>query len=70
MKLPKGKYGYCELGVYIDACSNLLWVTELQNPSTGETTVNSLEWICLDYAKPLAFMLDNVIVSLAHIQVR
>ena len=57
--MPKGKYGYCELGVYINTYSNFVWVTKLKNSSTGEMTVNSLEQICLDYVKPLAFMSDN-----------
>ena len=59
LKMPKGKYGFTELGVYVDTCSNFVWVSKLKKPSTGQSTVKALERICQDYAIPQTFMSDN-----------
>ena len=59
MSLPKGKGGFKTLGVYIDTCSNFIWVSKIKMAGTRFTTLDSLKRICLDYATPRAFMTDG-----------
>jgi transposase InsO family protein len=57
--LPPGIGSYKTLGVYIDMCSNFIWVTKVKGAGTAKTTLSSLQQICLDYATPRAFMTDG-----------
>ena len=59
VSLPKGKGGFKTLGVYIDTCSNFVWVSRIKSAGTSSTTLDSLRRICLDYATPRAFMTDG-----------
>ena len=59
VSLPKGKGGFKTLGVYIDTCSNFVWVSKIKTAGTRFTTLDSLRQICLDYATPRAFMTDG-----------
>jgi transposase InsO family protein len=59
VSLPTGKGGFKTLGVYIDTCSNFVWVSKIKSAGTRLTTRESLQRICLDYATPRAFMSDG-----------
>ena len=59
VSLPKGKGGFKTLGVYIDTCSNFVWVSKIKSAGTSSTTLDSLKRICLDYVTPRAFMTDG-----------
>ena len=59
VSLPKGKGSFKTLGVYINTCSNFIWVSKIKMVGTRFTTLNSLRRICLDYAMPRAFMTDG-----------
>ena len=59
MSLPKGKGSFKTLGVYIDTCSNFIWVSKIKTAGTQFTTLNLLKRICLDYTTPRAFMTDS-----------
>jgi hypothetical protein len=57
--LPVGKGGFKNLGVYIDMCSNFIWVTKVKAAGTVKTTLASLQIICLGYATPQPIMMDG-----------
>ena len=59
MSLPKGKGGFKTLGMYIDTCSNFVWVSKIKTAGMRFTTLDSLRQICLDYTTPRAFMTDG-----------
>src|ERR1700683_3083399 len=59
VSLPTGKGGFKTLGVFIDMCSNFIWVTKVKAAGTGRTTVTALHRICLDYATPQTVMTDG-----------
>jgi transposase InsO family protein len=59
LSLPIGKGGFKTLGVFIDTCSNFIWVTKVKAAGTGKTTVTALHRICLDYATPQTVMTDG-----------
>jgi transposase InsO family protein len=59
VSLPIGKGGFKTLGVYVDTCSNFIWVTKVKAAGTAKTTRTSLRRICLDYATPRALMTDG-----------
>ena len=59
VSLPKGKGGFKTLGMYINTCSKIVWVSKIKTAGTRFTTLNLLRQICLDYAMPRAFMTDG-----------
>ena len=59
VSLPKSKGGFKTLGVYIDTCSNFVWVLKIKSAGTSSTTLDLLKCICLNYATPWVFMTDG-----------
>lgn len=59
VSLPLGKGGFKTLGVYVDTCSNFVWVDKLKAAGTAHSTLTTLDHIRNKYATPRSFMADG-----------
>lgn len=59
VSLPAGKGGFKTLGVYVDTCSNFVWVDKIKAAGTARSTLSTLENIRLKFATMDTFMADG-----------
>lgn len=59
LSLPKGKGGFKTIGLFIDVCSNFVWVCKLKTAGTAKSTVDMLKRIADGHKTPDSFMADG-----------